>query len=118
MRVLRAERSLDDFSWVRGPRGTTYAAAFAISATMLLTWGLQAFAACSLPLATVKQTMVQQSIAAYAGTCACPFNRDRAGHSCGGRSAYSRPGGAAPMCYVADISDAQATAYCERTSTK
>jgi endonuclease YncB( thermonuclease family) len=30
--------------------------------------------------------------------CACPDETDRAGHRCGGRSAYLRPGGATPVC--------------------
>jgi hypothetical protein len=47
----------------------------------------------------VRQAMVDASIAAYSGNCPCPENRDRAGRRCGKRSAYSRPGGAAPHCY-------------------
>lgn len=33
------------------------------------------------------------------GSCDCPYDRDSRGNSCGRRSAYSRPGGASPMCY-------------------
>jgi hypothetical protein len=51
----------------------------------------------------VKEQIVKQSIASYAGSCPCPFNRDRAGRSCGRRSAYSRPGGAALLCYANDV---------------
>jgi hypothetical protein len=54
----------------------------------------------------IKQAIIQQSIAAYNATghpCACPYQADRAGHSCGQRSAYSRPGGAAPLCYPQDV---------------
>ena len=54
----------------------------------------------------VRQTIIQDSVAAYLATghpCACPYNTDRAGHACGRRSAYSRPGGAAPLCYPADV---------------
>lgn len=32
----------------------------------------------------------------------CPYDLDRRGGSCGGRSAYSRPGGEAPVCYTTD----------------
>ena len=56
----------------------------------------------------VRQAIIQQSVANYLATghpCACPYNLDRAGHSCGGRSAYSRPGGAEPMCYPVDVTD-------------
>jgi hypothetical protein len=34
--------------------------------------------------------------------CDCPYDRDRRGGSCGRRSAYSRPGGRSPICYVGD----------------
>lgn len=54
----------------------------------------------------IKQAIIQQSIAAYNTTghpCACPYQLDRAGHSCGRRSAYTRPGGAAPLCYPEDV---------------
>ncbi|MEM9452488.1 MAG: hypothetical protein AAGA75_28770 [Cyanobacteria bacterium P01_E01_bin.6] len=36
------------------------------------------------------------------GSCDCPYDRDSAGRSCGGRSAYSRPGGASSICYVGE----------------
>lgn len=36
---------------------------------------------------------------AYVGTCDCPYDRMRNGRMCGGRSAYSRPGGRNPQCY-------------------
>lgn len=54
----------------------------------------------------IKQAIIQQSIATYNATghpCACPYQSDRAGHACGRRSAYSRPGGAAPLCYPDDV---------------
>ncbi len=54
----------------------------------------------------VRQAMIQQSVAAYNATghpCACPYQSDHAGHSCGRRSAYSRPGGAVPLCYPEDV---------------
>jgi len=54
--------------------------------------------------AQVKQQIIRQSIAAYPGPCPCPYSVMRNGRSCGGRSAYSRPGGYAPICYPADVS--------------
>jgi len=53
--------------------------------------------------AAIKQAIIRESIASYAGSCPCPYNRDRAGRSCGKRSAYSKPGGASPVCYEADV---------------
>lgn len=34
--------------------------------------------------------------------CQCPYDLDRRGGTCGGRSAYSRPGGEEPRCYVGE----------------
>lgn len=34
--------------------------------------------------------------------CSCPYDLDKRGNSCGGRSAYSKPGGASPACYRKD----------------
>lgn len=34
--------------------------------------------------------------------CQCPYDIDARGRTCGGRSAYSRPGGEEPKCYVGD----------------
>ena len=61
--------------------------------------------------AQVKQRIIRESIASYPGPCACPYNTDRAGRSCGRRSAYSRPGGYAPICYPADVSAAEIQAW-------
>jgi hypothetical protein len=56
----------------------------------------------------VRQAIIKESIEDYQSSghpCACPYNSARNGSSCGGRSAYSRPGGAAPLCYPKDVSD-------------
>ena len=53
--------------------------------------------------AEIKQLLVKESIAAYKGSCACPYSKDRAGRNCGARSAYSKPGGGAPLCYETDV---------------
>lgn len=59
----------------------------------------------------IRRLMISESIATYPGNCPCPYNAARNGSSCGRRSAYSRPGGYAPLCYPADISKAQVDAY-------
>jgi hypothetical protein len=61
--------------------------------------------------AEIKQQIVRESIASYSGSCPCPYNTDRAGRSCGRRSAYSRPGGASPSCYADDVSPKMVDAY-------
>lgn len=53
----------------------------------------------------VKDRIIQESIARYPGNCPCPFNVDRAGRQCGGRSAWSKPGAAAPLCFREDVSE-------------
>jgi hypothetical protein len=60
--------------------------------------------------AQIRRDIVRQSIAAYPGNCPCPYNTDRAGRRCGGRSAFSRPGGHAPKCYPSDVSPAEVAA--------
>jgi hypothetical protein len=58
--------------------------------------------------AQVRDLIVRESVAQYLATghpCACPYNHARNGSSCGARSAYSRPGGAEPLCYPKDVSD-------------
>jgi hypothetical protein len=57
---------------------------------------------------------IQESRAAYYATghpCACPDDLARNGSLCGGRSAYSRPGGAEPKCYPKDVTKAEIDAY-------
>ena len=61
--------------------------------------------------AAVRKAIVRQSIAAYSGSCPCPYSTDRAGRSCGRRSAYSKPGGASPKCYPSDVSAAEVRAW-------
>jgi len=56
--------------------------------------------------AQIRQRLIRQSIASYPGSCPCPYSVDRAGRRCGGRSAYSRPGGYAPLCYPSDVTPA------------
>jgi hypothetical protein len=58
--------------------------------------------------AQVRQEIIDQSVNNYLATghpCACPYNSARNGSACGARSAYSRPGGASPLCYPKDVTD-------------
>ena len=59
--------------------------------------------AAALTDAQIRQALIQDSIASYPGPCACPYELARNGSLCGRRSAYSRPGGYAPLCYDRDI---------------
>ncbi len=58
----------------------------------------------SLSDAEIVQQIIRESIASYPGNCPCPYNATRNGSSCGRRSAYSKPGGYAPICYPNDVS--------------
>ena len=71
---------------------------------------------CSMSDVEIRRILIRQSIARYSGSCPCPYNTDRAGRRCGGRSAYSRPGGASPLCYDRDVSDAAVAAYRRRNN--
>lgn len=51
----------------------------------------------------IKQSIIEQSISTYPGTCACPYNSTRNGRLCGGRSAWSRAGGYSPICYKKEV---------------
>lgn len=65
--------------------------------------------------AQIRAAIVSSSRQAYYATghpCACPDDRDRRGHACGGRSAHSRLGGADPRCSLTDVTAADIAAYC------
>lgn len=51
----------------------------------------------------IRQLIIEDSIASYPGVCACPFNSARNGSSCGRRSAWSKQGGYAPICYKKEV---------------
>jgi hypothetical protein len=59
-------------------------------------------------LSYAKRQIITESIANYPGVCACPYQSARNGSQCGGRSAYSKPGGYQPKCFEEDVSDEEA----------
>jgi uncharacterized protein YgiM (DUF1202 family) len=71
----------------------------------------------SLPVVSTSviiQRIIAESIAAYPGSCPCPYNTDRGGRRCGKRSAYSKPGGYAPICFPQDVTEAMIAAARQR----
>jgi hypothetical protein len=66
--------------------------------------------------AEIRQEIIKQSIASYKGSCPCPYSVDRAGRMCGRRSAYSKPGGASPLCYEKDVTQKMVEDYRKRTA--
>ena len=47
--------------------------------------------------------LINDSIKNYPGVCPCPYSIMKNGKKCGKKSAYSRPGGYEPLCYLSDI---------------
>jgi hypothetical protein len=70
-----------------------------------------------LTAAAIAALIVAESRRAYHATghpCACPNDAMRNGRACGSRSAYRRPGGAAPLCYPTDVTETMIKSYRER----
>ena len=68
----------------------------------------------SKEIADARREIIRQSIAAYPGSCPCPYNSDRAGRRCGGRSAWSKPGGYKPVCYDSDVTQSRLDTHLAR----
>ncbi|TAI64394.1 hypothetical protein CWO89_19050 [Bradyrhizobium sp. Leo170] len=74
-----------------------------------------------LTAAAIAALLIQESRRAYHATgrpCACPADSMRNGRACGGRSAYSRPGGRAPLCYPGDVTEAMIKNYRARLAER
>ena len=56
-----------------------------------------------VPVQKIRQLIIEDSIASYPGRCPCPYNVTRNGSVCGARSAWSRRGGHAPICYEQEV---------------
>ena len=76
-------------------------------------------AAAAMSAAAIAALIVQKSRQQYYATghpCACPDDLTRNGRRCGNMSAYIRPGGAAPLCHVSDVSAAMIDQYRSKKS--
>jgi hypothetical protein len=65
-------------------------------------------------VASAKRQMIQEAIQRYPGNCPCPYSRASNGSRCGGRSAWTRPGGRSPLCYGDDISQSMVNSWMQR----
>lgn len=65
----------------------------------------------ALAPSVIIQRIITESVASYPGSCACPYSTDRRGRRCGNRSAYSKPGGYAPICFAQDVTKSMIEAY-------
>jgi len=81
---------------------------------LLFTFSSNSFSLTKDEISSIKKKMIQQSINNYSGSCPCPYNITKRGRRCGKRSAYSRPGGASPLCYERDILDTDAMKVLKR----
>src|SRR3546814_14861477 len=89
-----------------------HVAGLAISALALLFVSASpCLARANLNDAQVRQRMIDDSIRNYRGNCPCPYNLASNGSKCGKRSAYSKPGGASPLCYPEYINDQAVRAW-------
>jgi hypothetical protein len=93
-------------------RRASHRHALAISAGLLLTLaGTGPVFAANLSDEEVRQLIVTQSLRSYPGNCPCPYNVDQSGRRCGKRSAWSKPRGYSPTCFVNEVSDEQIRAF-------
>lgn len=68
--------------------------------------------------AEARDQIIKESVATHqadGNPCACPYNVMADGRECGGFSAYSRPGGTAPLCYPKDVTDAAILQWRQRS---
>jgi hypothetical protein len=75
----------------------------------------------ALTAAAIAAILIKASRDQYHATgkpCACPDDAMRNGRACGSRSAYSRPGGTAPLCYRTDVTPAMIESYRQRQASR
>lgn len=79
------------------------------------------FEAAALTAAAIAAEIVQASRDEYhreGKPCACPDDKTPDGKACGGRSAYSRPGGAEPLCYPTDVTATMIEQYRQKMAPR
>ena len=59
----------------------------------------------------IRQILLNESKAAYKGSCRCPYDTAPSGGKCGDNSDYSLPGGEVPLCYPKDVTQSAVDAY-------
>jgi hypothetical protein len=55
------------------------------------------------PTLAIAQPMTPAQYHKEKGPCACPDDKDKAGHRCGKRSAFCRSGGAEVKCFLVNV---------------
>jgi len=97
-------------------RGLSLALALIVNLAIwaLILWSLLPRPAVAQSDHDIANAIIRECAAIYHATghpCACPEDRARNGSRCGGRSAYSKPGGAEPRCYAKDVSAQEIADY-------
>ena len=100
------------------PRGAQAVSLLLLALLTAASAGFSAQATKPVTEAQIKEVIVRDSIANYSGSCPCPFNVDRAGRKCGKRSAYDKPGGKSPICYVSDVTPKMVEAHRAKLAAK
>jgi hypothetical protein len=95
---------------------------FALSILALLSTVVPAAAqSVALTDTDIAPSIVRESRKEYYATgkpCACPDDKARNGTACGGRSAYSRKGGAEPLCYLSDVTPERIKQHRQRQASQ
>lgn len=95
----------------------TIATVASVWIVVLISAGLPVSGVCqtrAMSDAAVAQLLIEESVRRYPGRCACPYHSASNGTRCGGRSAYSRAGGASVLCYPHDVTPAMIARFRER----
>ena len=95
-------------------RAVSLALIVSLAIWALVLWSLLPRPAAAQSNGDVANAIIQECAAIYHGAghpCACPEDLARNGSRCGKRSAYNRPGGASPRCYVSDVSAQEVADY-------
>lgn len=90
---------------------------------LIFTLALISIIATASPLSEnqIKDRIINKSISSYlssVGVCPCPYSKDRIGRLCEKRSAWSRPGGNTPICYISDVTKDMVQSYREKLIKK
>ena len=64
------------------------------------------------------QKIIYDSISSYSGKCACPYQMKANNTRCGKNSAYSKPGGAEPICYPSDVTSEVIEAFDKKNNSQ
>jgi hypothetical protein len=119
----RRDETATRMLWVKSPSmsGANSMSALALPAQRVDASDIKRKVEAGLTSAAIAAIIVKMSRGEYYASgrpCACPDDTARNGSSCGGRSAYSRPGGAAPLCYPSDVPAAMIESYRQRQAAR